>query len=102
MPASAWVAAAAARRQAALAFGAVLRAARAERGLTQEALACLAAFDRTYPSLLERGLRTPTLGVIFRLSDVLNIPAECLVADAHARLRSASHDCPERANHSLT
>lgn len=94
MPAKAG--AASARRRAALAFGAVLKAARAERGLTQEALAGLGGFDRTYPSLLERGLRTPTLGVVFRLADVLNIPAECLVADAHGRLRNGSQDWLDR------
>jgi transcriptional regulator with XRE-family HTH domain len=38
-----------------------------------------AEFDRTYPSLLERGLRTPTLTVIFQLAKVLEVSAATLV-----------------------
>lgn len=65
-----------------MAFGRVLRELRHARGLSQEKLAFLGGFDRTYPSLLERGLRTPTLSVIFRLADVLGITASQLVARA--------------------
>jgi len=50
------------------AIGRVLREARDARGLSQEALAAEAELSRTYPSLLERGLREPTLEVFFRLS----------------------------------
>jgi DNA-binding XRE family transcriptional regulator len=50
------------RRRVGLAFGAALRAARKHKGMTQEQLADAAGFDRTFPTLLERGLRTPTLG----------------------------------------
>jgi len=67
------------RQTVAIAFGRVLRELRLARGLTQEQLASLGNFDRTYPSLLERGLRTPTLSVIFRLSEVLGIAASTLV-----------------------
>jgi len=67
------------RQKVAIAFGRVLRAARREKGLSQEDLAGDAEFDRTYPSLLERGLRTPTLTVLFQLADVLNISAAVLV-----------------------
>ncbi len=61
-----------------MAFGRVLRELRRQKGLSQEQLASLGDFDRTYPSLLERGLRTPTLTVIFRLADVLGISAASL------------------------
>jgi hypothetical protein len=44
-------------KQVALAFGGVLRIAREGAHSTQEALAERADIDRTYPSLLERGLR---------------------------------------------
>lgn len=70
------------RHTVAIAFGRVLRELRRARGLSQEQLASLGDFDRTYPSLLERGLRTPTLSVIFRLADVLGIAAATLVAKA--------------------
>lgn len=66
--------------QLAIAFGCVVRKLRRARGLSQEALAELGDFDRTYPSLLERGLRTPTIGAVFRLADGLGISAQMLVA----------------------
>jgi len=68
------------RQKVAIAFGRVLRRVRQERGLSQEDLAAAGEFDRTYPSLLERGLRTPTLTVIFELAEVLNITASSLIA----------------------
>ena len=67
------------RQQVAIAFGRVLREARRQKGLSQEDLAGDADFDRTYPSLLERGLRTPTLTVLFQLADVLDVSAASLV-----------------------
>ena len=68
------------RQKVAIAFGRVLREARRERGLSQEDLAGEANFDRTYPSLLERGLRTPTLTVIFQLAEVLQTSAASLIS----------------------
>jgi ribosome-binding protein aMBF1 (putative translation factor) len=55
------------------AFGTVLRAARARQGLSQERLAYCSGLGRSYPSLLERGLRQPTVGTLIRLSQVLRI-----------------------------
>lgn len=75
------------RNAVARAFGATIREMRTARGLSQEALAERSGFDRTYPSLLERGLRTPTLGVIVRLAEALGVSAEALLADACGRLR---------------
>jgi len=79
----------------AAAFGQVLRELRQQRGLTQEGLADVGGFDRTYPSLLERGLRTPTLSVLFRLADCLGGCAPIQVKMTFARLlpksTSASH-----------
>jgi transcriptional regulator with XRE-family HTH domain len=68
------------RQKVAIAFGRVLREARRQRGLSQEELAGEADFDRTYPSLLERGLRTPTLTVIFQLAEVLQTSAAALIS----------------------
>jgi len=56
------------------AFGLALKEIRAEKEVSQDKLAILAEFDRTYPSLLERGKRTPTLAMLFRLSEALNVP----------------------------
>jgi transcriptional regulator with XRE-family HTH domain len=55
------------------AFGTVLRAARARQGISQERLAYCSGLDRTYPSLLERGVRQPTIGTLMQLSQVLRI-----------------------------
>ena len=67
------------RQKVAVAFGRVLREARKAKGLSQEELAGEAEFDRTYPSLLERGLRTPTLTVVIQLAKVLGVTAAWLV-----------------------
>ena len=61
------------RGRIALAFGSTLRETRRARGLTQEELARVGGFDRTYTSLLERGLRTPSLAVLFRLAEALGV-----------------------------
>jgi len=64
-------------RQVAAAFSQVLRIARRQRGVSQERLAESAEMDRTYPSLMERGLRHPTLATLLRLSCALGVgPAE--------------------------
>jgi transcriptional regulator with XRE-family HTH domain len=77
------------RREIRGAFGATLRAARDKQGVTQDQLAIRCAFDRTYPSLLERGLRQPTLHTLLRLADALDIGATELVAETISRLRGA-------------
>ena len=61
------------RGRVALAFGSALRETRRARGLTQEELGRVGGFDRTYTSLLERGLRTPSLSVLFRLAEALGV-----------------------------
>ena len=60
-------------------FGKVLRDLRIESKLSQEKLAELSGLDRTYISLLERGLRQPTITTIFDLSTALNIPASTII-----------------------
>ena len=54
-------------------FGKVLKEIRTEKGLSQDKLAENCNLDRTYISLLERGLRQPTITTIFKLSQVLKI-----------------------------
>lgn len=61
------------------AFGKALRLVRKERGVSQERLSRGADFDRTYISLLERGLRSPTIRSLVRLAEVLDVrPSEIL------------------------
>jgi len=63
-------------------FGKVIKKHRNNRGLSQEELAFDTGLHRTYISLLERGIRQPTLSVIFLLSDSLNCEPEQLVKEA--------------------
>jgi DNA-binding XRE family transcriptional regulator len=51
-----------------------------ERGLSQEELAGRADFDRTYPSLLEHGRRSPTFFVILQLAGALRMEPVVLFA----------------------
>ena len=75
------------RRRIAHAFGAALRAARQQTGVSQDELAERCDFDRTYPSLLERGKRAPTFAMLLRIAEALEIPPERLLADTVARLK---------------
>src|SRR5882762_7469641 len=80
-------------RAVARAFGAALRPARRARGLSQATFAESAEIDQTYASLLERGLREPTLSVFLRLCAALECsPGELL----HATLThlGAAHRTP--------
>lgn len=51
----------------------ILRKNRIKSGYSQEELAHRCNIDRTYISLLERHKRKPTLNVIFKISEALNI-----------------------------
>ena len=68
-------------------FGEVVRRLRQERKLSQEALADEAGLHRTYISLLERGLRNPSLTVIQQLADGLKITTSELVSAFDAAFR---------------
>jgi transcriptional regulator with XRE-family HTH domain len=76
------------RRDVARAFGSVLRQARRERGMSQDKLSEVCNFDRTYPSLLERGLRCPTLTMLLRLADALAVEPARLVVETVKRLQA--------------
>jgi transcriptional regulator with XRE-family HTH domain len=67
-------------RSLALAFGTVLRTTRLEKGISQDKLSELTNMDRSYPSLLERGLRAPSLAMVFRMSTALQVAPEFIVA----------------------
>ncbi|MNT24110.1 helix-turn-helix protein [compost metagenome] len=54
------------------AFGITLKKYRGMASLSQEELAHQSNLDRTYISLLERGLRRPTLNTIIVISKCLN------------------------------
>lgn len=60
-------------------FGQRVRSCREELGLSQEGLAELAEFDRTYISMIERGKRNPSLLNIRRFARSLRTSPEALV-----------------------
>ena len=70
------------------AFGRVLAELRADAGLSQQSLAFDCELDRTYISLLERGLRQPTLSTLFKLAETLSVPPSDIVAAVERRTRS--------------
>jgi transcriptional regulator with XRE-family HTH domain len=62
-----------------LAFGKVLRKLREKQNLSQEKLAEYCDLDRTYISLLERGLRQPTISTLFKIAEALEMsPSEII------------------------
>lgn len=76
------------------AFGAVLRAARRERGLSQEQLAFASGYHRNFIGLLERGLRSPSLATVFRLALVLELTPVDLIDRTQALGPSVSPRLP--------
>ena len=60
-------------------LGHVVRERRLAKGISQEAFAELAEFDRTYVSLIERGGRNPSFTNLCRLAHALGTtPSELL------------------------
>ena len=62
-------------------FGRRLRELRKARGLSQEALAEAADLSGNYISDLELGLKVPSLTILVRLSEALDIGTPELLAD---------------------
>ncbi|MDS1344339.1 helix-turn-helix domain-containing protein [Planktothrix agardhii] len=69
-------------------FGKVLKQRREFLNLSQEELAFEAGLHRTYISLLERGVKSPTLNVLFRLANALDIPASEFIQEIEVQLKS--------------
>jgi transcriptional regulator with XRE-family HTH domain len=55
-------------------LGANLRRLRRAKGMGQEKFALEFGIDRTYVSGIERGTRNPTITVVQRLADALEVP----------------------------
>ena len=67
-------------------FGKSLKTIRRKKRVTQEDLADMAKLDRTYISLLEHGLRKPSLEAIMSIAKVLDISACEFVKDVEYQL----------------
>jgi len=59
---------------------------RQKHSLSQEKLAELVGIHRTYVSQIERGLKSPTLQVLFKLSIAFNISASKLIEEIEGEL----------------
>jgi transcriptional regulator with XRE-family HTH domain len=70
-------------------FAGVLRDSRLAAGISQETLAAESGLDRTYISMLERGKRTPSIEVIWKLCRALQIAMVKLVGDLEQALAEA-------------
>lgn len=61
-------------------LGDAIRAQREELDLSQEQLAFECGLHRTYISQLERGMKSPTVRVLFAIAKALKVTPEKLVA----------------------
>ena len=60
--------------------GLTIKKCRERKKLTQEVLSGLSGLDRTHYSKIERGLRSPNIDSIFKISAALNIsPHELMI-----------------------
>lgn len=69
------------------AFGVALRKVRRSRRLTQEALAEACGLNSTYISLLERGLKSPTLRTIMQICGALQMSVSALLVVVEESIR---------------
>ncbi|MEO1247790.1 MAG: helix-turn-helix transcriptional regulator [Pseudomonadota bacterium] len=67
-------------------FGLIVRRRRLAAEMSQETLAAEASCHPTYISLVERGLRNPSLDTMLKLASALECPAWQLVRDTETAL----------------
>ena len=70
------------------AFGQALRSLRTKRKWTQTDLALRADVDRNYVSLIELGRNSPSVRLMFRLCDALDITPSDMLKDVERRMRA--------------
>jgi transcriptional regulator with XRE-family HTH domain len=71
------------------AFGQALREIRKARDVSQEQLAFDCGFDRTYISMVERGVRSPTIRSLVVLANVLKVAPSEIVGRMETLLKRA-------------
>ncbi len=67
------------------AIGGVLRAKREHLAISQEEVAERAGVDRTYISILERGLKSPTVDTLEKICAALGTLPERVIEEARTR-----------------
>ena len=68
----------------------VIRERRLKLGLSQEALAAKAKVHRTYVGMIERGERSPTCDVAYKLARALGVSLSSLIREAENSQAAAS------------
>jgi transcriptional regulator with XRE-family HTH domain len=56
--------------------------------MSQEQLAEAAGLDRSFLSMVERGIQSPNLAVLFKIAEVLGVPAAEMIAKMEAAIRN--------------
>ncbi len=68
-------------------FGRQISSLRQRLGISQEELGFRVGVHRTYVSQIERGIKSPTLGVILKLARALGCSASKLIAAVERKIR---------------
>lgn len=71
------------------AFGQALRGLRTRRKWSQTDLALRADVDRNYISLMELGRNSPSVKMVFKLCDALDVVPSDLLKDAERRIKDS-------------
>jgi transcriptional regulator with XRE-family HTH domain len=78
------------------AFGQALREVRKSKDVSQERLALDSGLDRTYVSLIERGINSPTIRAVVRMAAILKVRPSLIVRRMEQMLaREAAGDRSE-------
>jgi transcriptional regulator with XRE-family HTH domain len=60
--------------------------------MSQEQLAEAASLDRSFISMVERGIQTPNIVILLKLAQVLDVSAADLIAKMEACMRNPRRD----------
>ena len=66
-----------------------MREYRKRKEMSQEHLAETAGLDRSFISLVERGIQSPNIVVLIKIAEVLEVPAATLIARMESITRNA-------------
>lgn len=80
------------------AFGMALREVRRSKEISQERLALDAGFDRTYISLIERGISSPTIRKVYRIAQILRVAPSEIVLRMEALIEQDQRPARKRTN----
>jgi transcriptional regulator with XRE-family HTH domain len=73
------------KEKEAVLFGEAIRRARERRGMNQNQLADAAGLSAPYLNVLEHGGNTPTISVIFRICEALDVAPATLIDEVWRR-----------------